>query len=374
MAAGTDLVEAGLDDDGRFMSAAIHLGMRELGHAWPNPSVGALVVNNGVVVGRGWTKAGGRPHAETVALAEAAEAARGATLYVSLEPCSHHGRTPPCADAIITAGISRVVSALEDPNPLVGGQGYARLRSAGIDVTENVLRAEAVRVHAGHLSRVTRKRPYVTLKLAVSSNGKAALAGRRPVPITGEAVRDFVHLMRSRTDAIAVGIGTVIADDPLLTCRLPGMEDRSPLRVVFDSGLRLPLTSQLVTSAREVPVWVVGEDGASRDAERTLAPHGIEVIRAPLTDEGVDLPYALGELSRRGITRLMVEGGPLLAAAFLKAGLVDAAVVFQSPDPLGADALDALSGPHAEVFVQAGLNLREKHDAGEDTMFVYERD
>jgi diaminohydroxyphosphoribosylaminopyrimidine deaminase/5-amino-6-(5-phosphoribosylamino)uracil reductase len=373
MTAGTDLVEAGLDDDGRFMSAAIHLGMRELGRAWPNPAVGALVVNDGVVVGRGWTRAGGRPHAETLALAEAGDAARGATLYVSLEPCSHHGHTPPCADAIITAGISRVVSALEDPNPLVGGQGYARLRAAGIAVTENVLRAEAVKVHVGHLSRITKKRPYITLKLAVSANGKAALAGRRPAPITGDAARDLVHLMRSRTDAIAIGIGTVIADDPLLTCRLPGMEDRSPLRVVFDSGLRLPLASQLVTTAREVPVWVVAEEGASHDTERTLAPHGIEVIRAPLTDEGVDVPHAVGELSKRGITRLMVEGGPLLAAAFLKAGLVDEAVIFQSPDPLGADALDALSGPHAEVLMQAGLNLREKHDAGEDTMFVYER-
>jgi diaminohydroxyphosphoribosylaminopyrimidine deaminase/5-amino-6-(5-phosphoribosylamino)uracil reductase len=373
MTAGTDLVEAGTDEDARFMSATIGIGLRELGRAWPNPSVGALVVKDGVIVGRGWTKAGGRPHAETVALAEAGSAARGATLYVSLEPCSHHGRTPPCADAIVAAGISRVVSALEDPNPLVGGQGYARLRSAGIEVTENVLRAAALEAHAGHLSRILRKRPYVTLKLAVSSNGKAALAGRRPAPITGERTRDLVHLMRSRTDAIAVGIGTVIADDPLLTCRLPGMEDRSPLRVVFDSGLRLPLASQLVTTAREVPVWVVAEERASQDTERTLAPHGIEVIRAPLTDEGVDVALALGELSERGITRLMVEGGPLLAAAFLKAGLVDEAVIFQSPDAFTADALDALPGPHAEVFRQAGFNLREKRDAGEDTMFVYER-
>jgi diaminohydroxyphosphoribosylaminopyrimidine deaminase/5-amino-6-(5-phosphoribosylamino)uracil reductase len=371
--AGTDLVVAGDSDDIRYMSAALNLGMREIGRTWPNPAVGALVVKDDVVIGRGWTKIGGRPHAETVALAEAGEAARGATIYVSLEPCSHHGRTPPCVDAIIAAGISRVVASLKDPNPLVGGQGFARLRAAGIAVTENVMVAEACRVHAGHLSRITNKRPYVTLKLAISSDGKAAFSGRRPAPITGAAVRDLVHRMRSRTDAIAVGIGTVIADDPLLTCRLPGMEDRSPLRVIFDSALRLPTSSQLVTSAREVPVWVVAEEGANPGAVRTLAPHGIEVIRAPLADDGVDIGKALVALSERGISRLMVEGGPLLAAAFLKVGLVDEAVIFQSPDALGADALDALPGPHAALFPQMGLNLRAQHDAGGDTMFVYER-
>ncbi|BCJ90626.1 riboflavin biosynthesis protein RibD [Terrihabitans soli] len=367
-------VEAGSDDDARYMLAALRLGERELGRTWPNPSVGAILVKDGIVVGRGWTKTGGRPHAETVAIQEAGDQARGATLYVSLEPCSHQGRTPPCANAIIAAGISRVVSAMEDPNPLVAGQGHKRLRDAGIEVVENVLRDEAVRVHAGHISRIARKRPYVTLKLALSSNGKAGLSGRRPAPITGEKARDLVHLMRSRTDAIAAGIGTVVADDPLLTCRLPGMEDRSPLRVIFDSSLRLPLASHIVTTAREVPVWVIAEQGASPDNERSLAPHGIEVIRAPLTEEGGDLIVALHILSERGIGRLMVEGGPAVAAQFLKKDLIDQAVIFQSPDPLPDDGIEGLPAPHQKLFPEAGLNLRSRHDAGGDTMFLYERD
>jgi diaminohydroxyphosphoribosylaminopyrimidine deaminase/5-amino-6-(5-phosphoribosylamino)uracil reductase len=372
--AATGLADIGTDDDSRFMLAAIRLGERELGRTWPNPSVGALIVKDGVVVGRGWTKIGGRPHAETVAIGEARDLARGATLYVSLEPCSHHGRTPPCADAIIAAGISRVVSAMEDPNPEVAGQGHKRLRDAGIEVRENVLRTEAERVHAGHVFRITKQRPFVTLKLALSSNGKAGLSGRRPAPITGAVVRDMVHMMRARTDAIAAGIGTVIADDAYLTCRLPGMEERSPLRVIFDSSLRLPLASHLVSTAREVPVWVVSEQGASRDNERSLAPHGIEVIRVPLTDDGVDMAAAMGVLAEKGIGRLMVEGGPKVAAQLLKAGLVDRAIIFQSPDPLPEDGVDGLSAPHGTLFPQLGLNLRSRHDAGGDQMFLYERD
>ncbi len=352
------------DEDIRYMRAALALGTREMGRTWPNPAVGALVVKDGVVVGRGWTKIGGRPHAERVALAEAGDEARGATLYVSLEPCSHHGRTPPCADAIVESGVARVVSTIEDPNPLIGGQGYKRLRDAGIEVVDGVCAHEAEKVHAGHLFRIVHKRPYVTLKLAVSANGKAALAGRKPAPITGAAARDLVHRMRSKTDAIAAGIGTVLADDPLLTVRLPGMEDRSPVRVIFDSAIRLPLTSQIVVTARQVPVWVMADTGASREAELMLAPHGIEVLRCPLDTDGIDLRAVVKHLYEKGITTLMVEGGPLLAAAFLKAGLVDAATIFQSPDRLGEDAL----------VPKAGLNLRGTHRAGEDTLFLYERD
>lgn len=362
------------DEDIRYMMAALALGTREMGRTWPNPAVGALVVKDGVIVGRGWTKIGGRPHAERVALAEAGDAARGATLYVSLEPCSHHGRTPPCADAIVEAGVARVVSAMEDPNPLVGGQGYKRLRGAGIEVVEGVCAHEAEKVHAGHLFRIIHKRPYVTLKLAVSADGKAALAGRKPAPITGAVSRDLVHRMRSKTDAIAAGIGTVLADDPLLTVRLPGMEDRSPVRVIFDSAIRLPLVSQIVATARQVPVWVMADTGASKKAELMLAPHGIEVMRCPLESDGLNLDIALNHLYCNEITTLMVEGGPLLAAAFLKAGLVDAAAIFQSPDHLGEDAVDALPHPHQEVLPKAGLNLRETHRAGEDTLFLYERD
>src|ERR1700749_3416738 len=226
--------------DRRVMELALALGRRGQGRTWPNPAVGAVVVKDGVIVGGGWTQAGGRPHPEPVALSHAGEAARGATLYVTLEPCSHFGKSPPCADAVIAAGITRVVSSIEDPNPEVAGQGHARLRAAGITVETGLCAAEAAPDHAGHFRRVRDKRPHVILKLAVSTDDKIAAAGHRPVAITGEAVRTRVHLLRAQCDAILVGIGTVKADDPLLTCRLPGMAARSPVRVVLDRSLRIP--------------------------------------------------------------------------------------------------------------------------------------
>ena len=233
------------DLDNRFMALALTLGRRGLGNAWPNPAVGAVVVKDGVVVGRGWTQPGGRPHAEVEALRRAGEAARGATLYVTLEPCSHHGKTPPCVDAILAAGVARVVSALEDPNPKIAGEGHARLRQQGVAVDVGLGAEEALRAHAGHFRRVREGRPHVTLKLAVSADGKAGLPGRKPAAITGEAARTRVHLMRAMNDAVLTGIGTVLADDPQLTCRLPGMAHRSPVRVVLDSALRLPPGSKL---------------------------------------------------------------------------------------------------------------------------------
>src|SRR5437868_15452656 len=225
--------------DRRFMALALGLGRRGQGRSWPNPAVGAVIVKDGVIVGRGWTQAGGRPHAEVEALARAGDTARGATLYVTLEPCSHHGKSPPCADAVIAAGIARVVSAIEDPNPEVAGQGHARLRAAGIVVDVGLGAAEAAHDHAGHFRRVRDRRPHVILKLAVSSDDKIGAAGRKPVAISGEAAKARVHLLRAQCDAILVGIGTVRADDPLLTCRLPGMAARSPVRVVLDRSLRI---------------------------------------------------------------------------------------------------------------------------------------
>src|SRR5271154_2666036 len=202
--------------DQRFMELALALGRRGWGRTWPNPAVGAVVVKDGVIVGRGWTQPGGRPHAEPVALAQAGEAARGATLYATLEPCSHVGKSPPCADAIIAAGIKRVVSAIEDPNPEVAGQGHARLRAAGIAVDVGLCAAEAAHDHSGHFRRIRDKRPHVILKLAVSADDKIGAVGHKPVAITGEAARTRVHLLRAQCDAILVGIGTVLADDPLL--------------------------------------------------------------------------------------------------------------------------------------------------------------
>ena len=242
--------------DQRFMQLALSLGRRGLGRTWPNPAVGAVVVKDGIIVGRGWTQPGGRPHAEPEALRRAGEAARGATLYVTLEPCSHFGKSPPCVDAVIASGIARVVSAIEDPNPEVAGQGHAKLRAAGITVDVGLGAAEAAHDHAGHFRRIRDKRPHVILKLAVSADDKIGAAGHKPVAITGEAAKTRVHLLRAQCDAILVGIGTVLADDPLLTCRLPGMEARSPVRVVLDRALRLPGTSRLVHSARQTPLWV----------------------------------------------------------------------------------------------------------------------
>src|SRR5215468_5096528 len=202
-------------EDARLMALALALGRRGLGRTWPNPAVGAVVAKDGVIVGRGWTQPGGRPHAETEALRRAGSAVRGATIYVTLEPCSHHGKTPPCADAIIAAGITRVVSALEDPNPKVAGQGHARLKANGIAVDVGIGAAEARRAHAGHIRRIRDDRPHVLLKLAISADGKAGLAGGRPVAITGVRARDRVHMMRAENDAILIGVGTALADDPL---------------------------------------------------------------------------------------------------------------------------------------------------------------
>src|SRR3954465_4608149 len=243
--------------DHRFMELALMLGRRGQGRTWPNPAVGAVVVKDGVIVGRGWTQASGRPHAEPEALRRAGEAARGATLYVTLEPCSHFGKSPPCVDAVIASGIARVVSAIEDPNPEVAGQGHAKLRAAGIVVDVGLGGAEAARDHAGHFRRIRDKRPHVILKLAVSADDKIAAAGRRPVTITGEAARARVHLLRAQCDAVLVGIGTVLSDDPLLTCRLPGMERRSPARGGGDRAPRIPGSSRLVHSARETRLWVM---------------------------------------------------------------------------------------------------------------------
>src|SRR6187200_147170 len=225
-------------DDARYMALALALGRRGLGNTWPNPAVGAVVVKDGKIIGRGWTQPGGRPHAEALALKRAGKAARGATLYVTLEPCSHEGKTPPCADAVIRAGIARVVSAVEDPNHVVAGQGHERLRGKNIAVEIGLDAEEAARAHAGHFRRVRDGRPQVLLKLAVSRDGKAA-AGRKPVEITGPQARQEVFLLRAQSDAILVGLGTVMADNPSLTSRLSGMRERSPIRILLDAQLRV---------------------------------------------------------------------------------------------------------------------------------------
>jgi len=356
------------------MQLALALGRRGLGNAWPNPAVGAVAVKDGIVIGRGWTQPGGRPHAETEALKQAGDAARGATLYVTLEPCSHHGKTPPCADAIVEAGIARVVSALEDPNPRVAGQGYERLRAAGIAVSAGLCADEARRAHAGHIRRILDGRPHVMLKLAITVDGKAALAGRKPVQITGEEMRARVHLMRAMSDAILVGIGTVLADDPALTCRLPGMLKASPVRVVLDPSLRLPPTSQLVASASEIPVWVIGGTDAPSEREQALSDRGVAVMRVPTHDGKLDLTALLHTLAERGITRLMVEGGPRVAASFVREDLVDEAVLLHGPITIGSDGVDALDGlPLGALTASPNLILSGVETVGADRLERYER-
>jgi diaminohydroxyphosphoribosylaminopyrimidine deaminase/5-amino-6-(5-phosphoribosylamino)uracil reductase len=355
------------------MALAVSLGRRGLGKTWPNPAVGAVIVKDGVIVGRGWTQPGGRPHAEVEALRRAGEAARGGTLYVTLEPCSHHGKTPPCADAVIAAGITRVVSALEDPNPEVAGQGHARLRAAGIAVDVGVGAEAAHRDHAGHIRRMRDGRPHVMLKLAISADGKAGAAGHKPVAITGEAVRERVHLLRAHSDAIMVGIGTVLADDPLLTCRLPGMAKDSPVRIVADSMLRLPVNSRLVRSAYETPVWALTGLAAPQAAEFALLPLDVEVLRSPKSAGRLDLKDGLECLAAKGITRLMVEGGPTLAAAFVAADLVDEAVLFHSPKIVGPDGIDALASGAMEALTRR-LKQVSSEPVGPDRQVNYVRE
>jgi diaminohydroxyphosphoribosylaminopyrimidine deaminase/5-amino-6-(5-phosphoribosylamino)uracil reductase len=365
-------------DDSRLMAQALGLGRRGLGRTWPNPSVGAIVVrrqaDGPVIIGRGWTQPRGRPHAETQALERAGGDAGGATLYVTLEPCSHYGKTPPCVDAIIAAGITRVVSALEDPNPQVAGEGHRRLAAAGLAVRVGIGADAAARAHAGHIRRMRDGRPRVMLKLAVSADGKAGLAGRRPAPITGEAARARVHLMRAMNDAVVTGIGTVLADDPLLTCRLPGMADRSPVRVVLDSALRLGLASRLVATARSTPLWVVASEAAPEARAQALRAAGAEVLRVGTLDGRLDLGAVLRLLAERGITRLMVEAGPILAASMLRADLVDEAALLRSKTIIGRDGIDALEGLSLATLARSPrLQLLRTETAGEDTIDILAR-
>jgi len=362
--------------DQRFMQLALTLGRRGQGRTWPNPAVGAVVVRDGVIVGRGWTQPGGRPHAELEALKHAGEAAGGAMLYVTLEPCSHVGKSPPCADAIIAAGIARVVSAIEDPNPEVAGQGHAKLRAAGITVDIGLGALDAARDHAGHFRRIRDKRPHVILKLAVSPDDKIGAAGRKPVAITGEAAKARVHLLRAQCDAILVGIGTVQADDPLLTCRLPGMEARSPVRVVLDRSLRIPGTSRLVHSARETPLWVMTSNLSEAPAAMKLGAAGAQVIRVATTSTpaGLDLVAVLHALSEKGITRLLVEGGARVASSFVASGLVDEVWLLRGAEAVGANgvaALDAL--PLTSITQSPAFRVRASESLQSDTLTIYER-
>lgn len=323
--------------DLQHMRAALGLARRGLGRCWPNPSVGCVVVKDGRVVGRATTAPGGRPHAETQALAMAGAAARGAIVYVTLEPCCHQGATPPCTDALIAAGVIRVVVATLDPDRRVSGAGLAQLRAAGIIVEHGLLSDEGDEVAAGFFHRVLQGRPLVTLKLATTLDGRIATKSGESQWITAEPARRMAHAMRGRNDAVMAGVGTVMADNPDLTCRLPGFENVPTVRVVADSHLRTPLMSRLVASAHVHPTWILTRDGADPARRRAMESAGVTLINVGPAEPGVDLSQSLQALAERGLTRLMVEGGASLAAALLRADLVDRIAWFHAPTVMGGD-------------------------------------
>lgn len=347
--------------DDTHMAHALRLGARGLGRTWPNPAVGCVIVQGAVIVGRGWTQPGGRPHAETMALTQAGARARGATAYVTLEPCAHHGQTPPCAEALIAAGVARVVTALTDPDPRVSGKGHAMLRAAGIAVTEGVMQAEAAALNTGFLQRVLRGTPHVTLKLALTLDGRIANAAGASRWITGPEARRHVHALRARHDAVMVGIGTALADDPDLTVRDLGVSHQ-PLRLVIDSHLRLPATSRLAQTARTTPVWLC--HAARAPVPPALQDLGLTLIPCATDVTGrVDIYQALQRLAALGLTRIFCEGGGTLAASLIAgahAGDIiafSAGRVFGSNGTAGVGPLDGGPTLHAPDYVLTDVQV-----------------
>jgi len=324
------------DPDVQFMKRALRMAALGAGMTSPNPLVGAVVVKEGAIVGLGYHQVLGGPHAEVNAIADAGAAALGATLYVTLEPCNHHGLTPPCTKAVVDAGISRVVFGMVDPNPGVAGGGGEHLRRTGIEVKGGVLERECRALNQAFIKYVTTGVPYVMLKAAATLDGFIATSAGESKWITSELSRQFAHRLRSRADGILAGIGTVNADDPLLTVRLRGEKNRRQrTRIVLDSELKIPLGSQLVRTASTVPVWIVCRQDASASRERTLASAGVHVIRVPSGESGVDLPYMLKELGRRGISSILVEGGGRVLGSFIQNGFADEFYFFYAPKILG---------------------------------------
>ena len=351
-----------MSPDQRFMALALSLGRRGLGRVWPNPAVGCVIVAQGRTVGRGWTADGGRPHAETRALAQAGTASKAATVYVTLEPCAHHGQTPPCTAALIAAGVARVVVATGDPDPRVAGRGIALLREAGIVVDLGCLEAQARADHAGFLSRLQRDRPFVTLKLAQSLDGRIAMPSGESQWITGPEARRAVHLLRARHDAVMVGAGTVRADDPMLTVRDIGVT-RQPVRVVLSRGLNLPLDSALARSARDVPLWLCHGPDAPSPAWVAL---GAKSLPYPV-EQGVG--GALAALAEQGITRVFCEGGGGLAASLLAADVVDQIVLYSAGLLIGADGVPGLAALGVNRLADVPrFRLADLQQIGADTM------
>ena len=354
-----------MSTDEDFMRRALALALKGAGQTSPNPTVGAVIVRDGNVIGEGWHARYGTAHAEVVALSAAGSAAKGATIYVTLEPCAHHGKTPPCAGALLAAGVRRVVYAVDDPNPIAAG-GAEWLRAAGVEVMGGVLQAESAELIAPFLFTArNHDRPFVTLKLAVSIDGAIVDASRERSWLTGDESRRAVHALRASSDAIAIGIGTALADDPALTVREAAPPRVAPLRVVFDRRARLPLTSALVRTASEVPV-VVFSDGTAPAAEQQLRERGVEVQSVATLDQALTL------LRRRGVHHLLVEGGAGLGSAFMQAEVVDRLITFQVPVVLGAGALSAFAAlPAQHASVAPRLRVIARLSFGQDLMTTY---
>lgn len=362
------------ENDLIHMRAALAQAKRGLGTTWPNPSVGCVLTRDGRVVGRGYTGPGGTPHAESTALSIAGEAARGATAYVTLEPCCHWGRTPPCAEALIQAGVVRVVIAAFDPDKRVDRRGAARLRDAGIAVEQGLLEQEATEDLAGFFMRVVQHRPLVTLKLATTLDGKIATGTGESQWITGPEARRMAHILRGQHDAVLAGVGTVVADDPELSCRIPGFRAFSLTRVIIDSHLRTPLISKLAKTAKEAPLWLVVRDGCDPARVDGFAGLGANVFRVASGDAGVDLTDTMRVLAQAGLTRVLVEGGGQVAASFIRAGLVDRIAWFHAPGIMGGDGWPAVQGFGIEKLAMMPRFVRYRVTTlGSDTLTEFKR-
>lgn len=364
-----------LDVDTAHMQTALSLAGRGVGRVAPNPAVGCVIVGkNGHVAGRGWTQPGGRPHAETEAIGRAGDKCQGATAYVTLEPCDHRGKTPPCSVALIDAGIKRVVVACTDPDPRVAGKGVRRLKGAGLEVIEGILEAEAIALNAGFIMRINQERPVFTLKAATSLDGRIATRTGHSQWITGPQARATGHMMRARHDAIMIGIGTALADNPSLNCRLPGMEAFSPTRIIADSTLQLPLSSPLVETAGDIPTIIMTAPGADKRKARDLSKKGVKVIEIEATPAGHPSPAGMAKaLAKEGLNSVMIEGGGKLAGAFMQSGLIDRLAWFHAAKLIGGDGVPSLAAFGVESLADCSYFQRtELRSCGDDIFETYE--
>lgn len=381
MSSDTDILSDAAEHDSHIavsnMALALTLGRRGLGQCWPNPAVGAVVVGaHGHIISCGWTAPGGRPHAEAIALRRAGADARGATLYATLEPCSHWGKTPPCADAIVEAGIARVVYGVSDPDERVAGRGLKRLRDAGIEVVPGPLQREARWLTLGHYLRHTHKRPFIQLKLALDRAGRLPVGGAgAPVWATSPDARNYGHMMRAEADAIMIGQGTLLADDPDLTCRLPGMAWRSPVRIVLSTNGRLNPHAKMLKNLSTAPVWLFGSPDMPQRQAAILEEAGAKVLTVAKNAQGrLHLRGVMQELANQGITRVLVEGGASLQNNLLREGLADEIVIFQGRKEVSGPTLQPFSPSGLEAVTEnPDYNLADKRHIGEDLIWTYRR-